>query len=82
MKPNPFVLESSTDKFRIGAFRRITFPGLPVRSQLDGRPAWKSACEVSVKHPLLGAGISTKFWIVVPPLVTKMLPAVPEFRPG
>jgi hypothetical protein len=37
----------------------------------------KSSCDVSTKHALVGAAVSEKSCVVVPPSVTVSVPAVP-----
>ncbi len=61
-----------------GAFNNVTSPGLLVRSQLVIAPAWKSACVVSTKHPLVDARLREKFCVVVPPSVTTVEATVTE----
>jgi hypothetical protein len=56
-----------------GAFSSETSPGLPVRSQFVATPAWKSACVVSVRHPLLGEVCREKFRVVAPFAAMPML---------
>ena len=43
-----------------------------MRSTLLETPVRKSACVVSVKHAEVGAIVSAKSWVVVPPSVTTM----------
>jgi len=82
LKPKPFAFASSTRRFKIGEFVRVTFPGLELKSQFAGTPVWKSACVVSVKQPLTDAADSEKFFTVVPPLVTTTFDVVPGIKPG
>src|SRR5579859_3993666 len=65
----------------LGALVRITSPGLLVRSQLVKTPARKSACEVSVMQPLVGASINEKFCVVVRPSLITILATVRELYP-
>jgi len=39
-------------------------PGLVMRSQFVATPPWKSACDVSTRHPLVGARVREKFCVV------------------
>ena len=48
----------------------------------DATPVWKSACVVSVRQALVGAAVSEKFCVVVPPSVTTIDEAEAEENPG
>ena len=49
-----------------------------MRSTFVGTPVWKSACVVSVRQPLAGAGVSAKFRVVVALSFTTMFVNVLE----
>src|SRR5882672_5197086 len=66
----------------LGAFSRITSPGLPLRSVFVGTPPWKSACDVSVRQPLVVAVLREKSTVVVAPSLTITLKVVLEVKPG
>src|SRR5882672_8022211 len=66
----------------LGAFSRITSPGLPARSALVGTPPWKSACVVSVRQPLVDDALREKSTVVVAPSLTSTLRVVLELNPA
>ena len=59
-----------------------TSPGLTLKSQLAGTPAWKSACVVSTKHPVAAAAVNVKFCVVVADAFTTIAPTVCDEYPG
>jgi hypothetical protein len=70
----PVVVPAVFDWSMLGAFDKVTSPGLAARSQfVTGLAVWKSACVVSVKQPLAADAVSAKSFVVVPPSVTTLV---------
>jgi hypothetical protein len=82
VKPKPLVVVLVFCWSMLGAFSRMTSPGLVIRSTFVATPIWKSFCVVSVRQPLVAAAVSEKFRVVVVLSITTMLEAVLELKPA
>ena len=82
LKPAPWLPRVVFCWSMTGGLASLTSPGLTMTFTFVGTPVWKSACVVSVGHPLAGGAESERFCVVVPPSVTTIFDAEPVTNPG